>query len=374
MTVYRDEKRGTWYAAFYYKDWNGARKHTCKRGFKTKAAAKEYETAFINALSHTTDITFDNLVANYLEDLDARMKPTTMATKRSIIEKDLLPFFRSIKISDIDTIMVRKWQNQLLSSRKPDGDFYSDTYLRSIHSQLSAILNYAVLHYGLPRNPCRLAGPIGKQKAGEMNFWTREEFNQFIATVKKPAYHLAFDILFYTGIREGELLALTPGDFLPDLFLTIKKNYVAIDGQKMLLSPKTQKSNRKIAIPQFLYDEFKDYLSKIIKINDDDRLFYFGKDALLREFRKGSNAAGLKRIRIHDLRHSHASMLIEMGFDIKVISERLGHESVKTTWDVYSHLYPEADKKVADQLQLLKDGNDSEIVDNDLTENEAPEA
>lgn len=97
-----------------------------------------------------------------------------------------------------------------------------------MNNQLSAILNYAVSHYGLRVNPCHTAGSIGKSKAAEMKFWTREQYEQFSNGIKKSAIKLAFDMLFYTGMREGELLALTPADILPDMRIDINKNYAKV--------------------------------------------------------------------------------------------------------------------------------------------------
>ncbi len=187
-----------------------------------------------------------------------------------------------------------------------------------------------------------------------MRFWTQEEYEKFSKVVKKSAIKLAFDILFYTGIREGELLALTPADILPDRRLDINKNFAKLDGEELYLIPKTSKSNRKISIPEFLYDDIQKYLSKIYGIQKTDRIFYFTASALQKDIKSYAELAGLEPIRVHDLRHSHASLLINMGVNIKEISERLGHKSVKTTWDTYAHLYPDTDVKLAVDLNKLR--------------------
>lgn len=354
MPAYKDKQRGTWYAAFYYKDWTGATKHTVKRGFATQREAKEYERLFLNQQSHGADILFENLVDNYLDDMKSRVKPTTMENKKEILLKKVVPYFGKMKIRDIDTICVRKWQSEIMEYRNDDGKPYSQTYLKTMHAQLSAALNYAVKHYGLDRNPCTIAGSIGKQRAEEMNFWTQEQFEEFASQIKKPAMKLAFDILFFTGIRSGELLALTASDILPDKKIDINKNYAIVDDTELFLTPKTDKSCRKISIPDFLYDEIMEYIGNLYEYSPDERIFYFTKRALEHEIHRGADAASLPHIRVHDLRHSHASLLINMGFDIKEISERLGHESVKTTWDIYSHLYPDSDVELANKLNQIR--------------------
>ena len=343
-----------WYANFYYADWTGAKKHVCKRGFKTKREALEYERTFLDKESANSDILFSSLVENYFEDMAHRLKPTTIFNKEQIFRTKLVPYFGNLKIRDIDTIKVRKWQNEMIGYRDENGAPYSQTYLKAMHNQLSAVMNYAVSHYGLQSNPCRAAGSMGKAKAAEMKFWTLDQYDAFIKTVRKPAHRLAFDILFYSGVREGELLALTPADILPDMRLDINKTYVKLKGEELFLLPKTDKSRRKIAIPEFLYNDIQEYISRLYGIEKGDRIFYFTKHAIEKEIKRGADRAGLERIRVHDLRHSHASMLIEMGVDIKEISERLGHESVKTTWDTYAHLYPDKDKELAERLNELR--------------------
>ncbi len=137
-----------------------------------------------------------------------------------------------------------------------------------------------------------------------------------------------------------------------------KKNTPAI-GVEMFLIPKTPRSKRYIAIPDFLYDELQEYMARLYECEPDKRIFHFTKHALEKEIKRKAEAADLPVIMVHDLRHSHASLLIEMGFDILEVSERLGHESVQTTWDTYSHLYPDKDQKIAGQLNRLRRSEDT---------------
>ena len=215
-------------------------------------------------------------------------------------------------------------------------------------------MNYAVRHYRLAANPCHAAGSMGRGSAGTMKIWTQEEYERFSKCIKKSAMRLAFDILFYTGVRSGELLALTEPDILPTKKISINKNYAKVDGEELFLEPKTPKANRTISIPDFLYDDIMNYIARLGGLCETDRIFYFTKSTLDKEIKTGAKAAGLTPIRVHDLRHSHASMLVDMGFPVLEISERLGHESVKTTLDTYSHLYPEKDSTIAGRLNELR--------------------
>lgn len=342
-----------WYVNFYYTDWTGARKHKCKRGFATKREATEWEASFLNKGASDPSIAFSSLAENYLEDMKARLKPTTFQTKESIVRKKFIPYFGNLKVSEIDARRIRIWQNNLIEYRDSSGNGYSQTYLKALHSQLSAIFNFAVRYYHLEKNPCANAGGIGKGKASEMTIWSREQFEHFIALEQKKAFHLAFNVLFYTGMREGELLALTPADILTDTpTISITKNYAVIDGVEMFLTPKTPASIRQIAIHQKLHQELLDWIT-LLKMEPDERIFYFKKSGLLYELRKISKIAGLPKIRIHDLRHSHASMLIHMGVPVTEISKRLGHDSPATTLRIYSHLYPGKERSIAEQIDSL---------------------
>ena len=155
-------------------------------------------------------------------------------------------------------------------------------------------------------------------------------------------------------MRSGGLLALTPADILPTKRIDINKNFAKVKGEELFLEPKTPKARRCISIPDFLYDNIHEYISKLYGIGKGDRIFYFTKSALEKEIKRASEKAGLTPIRVHDLRHSHASMLIELGFSPLEIADRLGHESVKTTLDTYSHLYPDKDQKLADRLNQFR--------------------
>ncbi len=210
MPVYKDEKRNTWFCKFYYKDWQGKRCQKKKEGFSTQREAKAFEREFLNKAHASCDMNFKSLVELYFEDCKSRIKPTTLNNKEYIINLKILPFFGEMPLNEISVTAVRKWQNTLLS----DETNYSQTYLKSVHNQLSAIFNFAVKYYNLPSNPARICGSIGKKDADSMQFWTVDEFNKFIAIVEdKPMSKAIFNILFWTGIRSGELLALTINDF-----------------------------------------------------------------------------------------------------------------------------------------------------------------
>lgn len=351
MPVYKNDKLNTWFCKFYYNDWQGNKKQKMKKGFKTQKEAKAFEREFLNKAHASCDMSFGSLVELYMEDCQSRLKPTTLENKQYVIDLKVLPFFKNMPLNTITATTVRKWQNELISSENN----YSQTYLKTVHNQLSAIFNFAVKYYQLPSNPARVCGSMGKKNADSMQFWTVDEFNKFIAEIEdKPISKVVFEVLFWTGIRSGELLALTLDDFNFDAqTVSINKNFARMGNQDLILEPKTPKSKRVVTIPSFLVSLVQEYASKLYDYSSDERLFQVTKHYLHHEMTRGSKKANVKRIRIHDLRHSHASLLIEMGFSPLLISERLGHENIETTLQTYSHLYPNKHSEVADKLEQL---------------------
>ena len=164
---------------------------------------------------------------------------------------------------------------------------------------------------------------------------------------------MAFMLLYWTGMRIGELLALTYEDIdLEKRIISISKSYQRLDGKDVITPPKTPKSNRKITIPPLLAEELKEYCSHLYGIMPNERMFRFTKSYMEHEIVRGIKETGVKRIRIHDLRHSHASLLVELGFQPLAIAERLGHEKIETTLNTYSHLYPNKQAELANRLEL----------------------
>ena len=341
MAVYKDEKTNTWMVYYRVTDWKGDRKQSTKRGFQTKRDALAWEREFLNKTQADLSMTFASFVDTYTVDMKNRIKENTWHTKEHIIRTKILPYFGKRKISDIQPRDIIAWQNEMIKGRDKNGKKYSPVYLKTLHNQLSAIFNHAVKFYGLKENPAAKVGNMGKARSREMLFWTQEEYQKFaFAIMDKPVSYYAFEMLYWCGIREGELLALTAGDFdFERGTVTINKSYQRIDGRDVITEPKTPKSNRVIKMPDFLIDEIKEYLAKLYGLQKNDRVFNITKNYLHREMTRGADAAGVKRIRIHDLRHSHISLLIEMGYSAVAIADRVGHESINITYN-YAHLFP----------------------------------
>ena len=300
---------------------------------------------------------FESFWKMYRNDMGQRLRENTLRSKDYIVELKILPYFGKRKIAEITAADVRIWQGELLKKG------YSQTYLRTVNNQLSCIFNYAAKYYDLPRNPCAQAGSIGKGKADEMSFWTQTEFEQFIDCVKdKPLSYYGFLTLYWTGCRIGELLALTLEDFNPvEKTLRINKSYQRIKGRDVITDPKTQKGKRTISLPDFLVEELQEYVGKLYGMTLQDRMFQTTKAYYEHEMIRGVELSGVKKIRIHDLRHSHASLLIsKLGAQPNLVADRLGHVKIQTTLSTYSHIYPEQSRQLAEQLNMLVENEDEE--------------
>ena len=344
MSVYKDKKYNTWRVVYRYVDWTGKMKQCQKRGFKNKRDAVKWEKETLDRLNGNTDMTFASFVERYTEDMKPRLKENTWHTKEHVIRTKFLPYFGKRKLSEIKSQDILRWQNELTTHTDENGKPFSPVYLRSVSSQLSCLFNHAVKYYGLPANPVKKAGHMGTKKSREMLFWTREEYEKFSeAIMDKPLAYYAFEMLYWCGLREGELLALTTSDFdFEKGTVSVSKTYTRLNRKDVITTPKTEKSNRTVQMPQNVCDKMRDYIQSLYKPEPDERIFPFTKYFLTSEMQRGSKAAGVKRIRIHDLRHPYVK------HTTKIFSLRL--------MDFQAQAYPDARRKIRGACQLHRGG------------------
>lgn len=363
MPAYKEKDRNSWTVKFKHKNWSGETKWVTKRGFATKREALQYERDFLARQSGNLDMSFANFVKVYREERGARVKESTLLMKDNIIDTKLVPYFGKKCMREITTKDVMLWQNAMLAYRDPkDGAPYSKSYLKTIHNQLSAIFNHAVRYYKLAENPARTVGNMGSEKGIEMKYWTREEYLKFSEyMMDDPVGHYYFQMLYWCGLREGEALALTLGDFdFAKKTVSITKTFQHLKGKDVITEPKTPKSNRTVEMPDFLVEDIRDYVGTLYDLKPEERLFPLSKSYLYRKMEQGSKATGLQRIRVHDLRHSHVSLLIHMGYSAVAIAERMGHESIDITFR-YAHLFPTVQRQMAADLNALQEGGDENV-------------
>lgn len=345
MPAYYDEQKRTWYAKFYYKDFTGKRKQKMKRGFVRKSDALAYEREFLLRLSGSSDVTFKTLRESYIEYKQRRVKASTLRNLEYCLTGQIAPYFDEKAIRDISPADVLSWQNGLIESDR------KETTINKINSRLIDVFNYAVKYFGLPSNPC--IETIGKQKrdADSVDFWTLDEYRQFMEHVSEPEYRIVYELLFYSGMRIGELLALTLSD------IDFDKNIIQINktlprGADEATTPKTLNSFRSVSMPEEIMEHLHDYTRRIYDLTDSNRLFFIGYQTISRHKNGICEAYHIRKIRLHDLRHSHVSLLIHLDCDIMTIADRIG-DTPATVQSTYAHLYPERKDKIADKLNKI---------------------
>ena len=343
MAIYKDDK--TWTVQCRIKNRDGTTKQHKKRGFLTKKEAKEYESKITSKISKC-HMKLSEFYEIYLTDKKNELKYRTILTKRQMIETHILPYFGELPLDEITAQDIQNWQNEMYEKD------YEPTYLRSIANQLSGMLNHACNIYEMPTSPYRKVKKMGKSDANRIDFWTFEEYQRFIRAMKDdPVYFPLFETLYYTGMREGELLALNLSDFdMSGNLLHINKTYNRIRKRDVIDTPKTENSVRTIDIPNFLKEEVKKYAKKHYGFPEDQRLFPIVARTLQKRLKKYEALTGVKPIRVHDIRHSHVAYLIYQGVEPLIIKERLGHKDIQMTLNTYGHLYPSQQKKVAEML------------------------
>lgn len=360
MSASKDKKRGTWTLYTRYEDWMGTKRVLYKRGFKTKKEALEYEREFLLTQSRDMDIKFKSFVEqHYIADIRTSIEDSTYNGKMFRINKHIMPFFENKKMNSISSADILKWQTELKNKTDRNGNHYSDTYLRSIQNDLNAIFNHAYRFYDLKRIPTRIVSKMGKNKGDEIEFWTKEEYEQFIATmIDEPIYYYAFETLFWTGIRQGELFGLKRKDIdFEKKTITIRRQVQSQQGKHIEKAPKSISGYRIISMPQRLVDDLEQYCDSIYGCDDETRLFELYKSPLHRALDRGCQKSGVKRITIHGIRHSHVAYLISLGFDLYEIGKRIGH-SDKAMTERYAHLTPKRVFEVANKID--EDLNKSE--------------
>lgn len=205
MGVYKDKNRGNWYVSYRYVDSFGNRKRKYHRGFRTRAEAQAWEREDRLKEEFSTSMTLGKFYELYEKDVKHRVKENTWNNKEYIVKSKILPYFGEMPLSQITPRTIRHWQNEIMQEVDENGRKHKPSYLATIHTQLSCILNHAVRFYGLKTNVARMAGGMGTKEHCEMLFWTQDEYKKFIKSVMdKPKSYYGFELLYWCGLRIGD--------------------------------------------------------------------------------------------------------------------------------------------------------------------------
>ena len=346
MVVYKDKERNTWYFVIRVKQLDGKLKQVKRRGFRTKKEAQIAEAKTLTAAPTADSFKFEVLANEYLEWYTARRKESSANKLKSILTLHVIPRFEEMNVEDIRVSHIMDYQTELIEK-------YSTNHVKKIHTTISSVFNFGIKKDYLKENPARIAGISELDTTKQINYWTLDEFKSFIAHVEDPFYRTLFMTLYYSGLRRGEILALTWADIdFENSTINVDKSVL----HKKVTTPKTNSSIRKLLMPKHVMS-----LLKIVKRDAAPvKVSYvvFGQyhdsisnTTLARHYEKYIKSSGVKRIRIHDFRHSHASYLINKGYIISIVSRRLGHRNPSTTLDVYGHLYPSTESDAVESME-----------------------
>ena len=339
---YHFNKEKKYYEVSFRVVINGKRKQIHRRGFPTVKAAKDFEREFLHKNNNSIEMSFKSLYELYIEYISKRVKERYLIIKKSVF-KNILPFFENCQLNEITPLIVSKWQNEML------GKGFKNNYLRNCNAQLKAIFTFADKFYDM-KSPMKKLDPICSSEKKELNIWSVEDFNLFYNSLDKEIHKILFLLLFWTGARIGETLALTYKDIdFENSTININKSY----WNGRVTTPKTKSSIRKIKISSNLKNELEVYTKKLYNLQNEDRLFPIGPLTLY-TLLKRVQSLNLKKISVHDLRHSHASLLIGNGVNIVAVSKRLGHSDTSMTLNVYSHLLVDSEDKLIEKIETLE--------------------
>lgn len=313
MSVYKDRSADCWWVSCRFKDINGVVRRTTKRGFKSEEEAKRWEED-LKASPYLRSMTLSRFFEAYEHDIRPTVAASTWEQKEALFRKRIEPYLGNTLIEELGAPDILLWQDLMRAARKKDGTPYAQTYLRLLNNQFDAILNYAANHYRLARNPMKGLRKMGKKRAGEMLALTGD------------------DIDFNRGV------------------IMVRKAMSKVKGSYVVSTPKTSTSRRVVQMPPFLEEE----LSSLMYAKGtapDERIFPFTHHKMRRHLKEGAERVGLPQIRIHDFRHSHVSLLIDLGFPAPAIAERIGHSSISVTF-TYAHLFPARQHDMAKALEI----------------------
>lgn len=339
------EKRKSGWSVRFRQIINGEEKQIRLSGFATKKeAAIAYAEAIKKAPAKEPEqMRFAELFERYIAYARTNLKPQTVYEEERRVRNHIIPRFGDFAVADISPAAVAEWQADMLT-------VYSPEYINAIRGAFGASLRYGAEFYGLPNVLSRVR-PVRDNTVKEaLHVWTPEQYALFRGQLD-GVLQLFFDTLYYTGMRKSEALALTPADIGAGV-ISISKTITTKAGLAWAVSQtKTKGSVRRISIPAPLSDRLRGRTGAFVFSLDGNSPI--GTSTLDRAFRDATDKAELPRIRIHDLRHSHASFLLSSGCSIVAVSRRLGHSSVTQTLNTYAHIMPADDAQIMAILEKM---------------------
>lgn len=360
MPVYKDTTRCTWYYKGSYIDAFGNRKYYMSRGYKTKKLAQQAEREYLLLAKQNRKekIKVNDLFIQFINYKSDRVKPRTIYTYNHLYKKQLKDKFGLMYVDKITIPMLEQWQQEILNCD------YRNEYIISIQTLLKAILRFAVRKMYIDQNPLDYLDYVKRtnEPKPKMNFFTLDDYKRFRSAISKEIHIVLFDMLYWTGMRLGELQARTWRDLdFKTGDLNIHSNW---DNKNRQITNSTKNGEERIIyIPKDVLEELSElynYFKHFDGFNED--WYIFGgihpipcktienaKNRYIDNY-NDTHTEKLPKIRTHDFRHSHVSYLANNGADAWDIAERLGH-SRDMVIKRYSHMFPEKRNKMKKLLE-----------------------
>lgn len=359
----KTKKHGTVYdVVFRVITLDGREQQKKLSGYASKSLAKKAHLEFISTKCEVMKnnpikkknpdkqiVLIGDLVREYLASLSNQNKESSIYDKQNIYCLFILPKYDKTKIQDLTKEELYRWQDELWTTRNPrTKEYYSYNYLIKVRTHFNALLNWCESRYGFKNYLPEVTKPKRRTPKSNMEIWTRNEFDQFISVVDDPMYHTLFTLMFFTGRRKGELFALTPNDIKSDSIIINKSlTRKTIDGSSYKITSTKADKKQEIPICPVVQTELQNY--------NGNQPFFFGgqiplaENTVTRAFQRYCHIAGVKVIRIHDLRHSFVSMLIHRGANFMVVADLIG-DTVEQITKTYAHLYESDKKKIISEI------------------------
>lgn len=384
MAVFKDKNKTSdgrcWYFKVYKKDFNGNNKAYKSKRYLTKKEAQEEEALFIMKRDNPINKPFSLVARAYLEDLYKIRKESTVFSYENAYKNQIEPYLGHLNIADINISTINEWRSTVTNKG------LKLEYLNKLHNIVNSIFNYAMKNFGLSFNPESVCGRFQQKKDEVINDEEKirtisyNDFNELISVIDNLTWKTFFVFLYYTGMRKGEIQALSWKDIdFNENLITVNKT-LSIKTKELYKITSTKNSlNRKVKMSDVLIKQLTEYKNEMMKFSDySENWFVFGCSRFMPEttiarkkhlyfdvLNKDRNKK-IHEITIHEFRHSHVSLLAEeyikkcnslhieadMYKFFLMMSKRMGH-TVDVMMKTYMHLVPSVQNEIVDILNNL---------------------